>query len=377
VLIGIIEKKSWPHISGHGSADIAISAVTALVDIGFTATNGEPGCTCITDGVTVGSFSVKIHGSESWMINIFLDIFKSKIKDAVTKGIKEGIQKAINNNLNHVLQTLPLKENIRNILTADFTLVDAPRFGANYMVTDLKGEFFGVKVHQEAPFQPVAIPDVQNTNVMVQATIAQYVPDTVGFALWKDGLLQAKIDDSMIPKDSPVRFNTDSLRYIIPPLYTAFPSKQLQATIDPTDTPLTTFEANGNMGVNAKFEMKWYAVVNNKTNELKYAFNLGINLVAKGEVKLRNHDIYVNVTYGNITLSLRDSQIGQFDLNPLNDIALLVLSEGIPFVNNYFEKGVPLPQIPHVELINPYLGYGNGYIFVNTDFKYTPQTLLD
>jgi len=375
VLIGIIEKKSWPHLSGHGTADISISAVTAVVDIGFTVTNGEPGCTVLTDGINVGSFNVKIHGSESWMINIFLDLFKSKIKDQVTKGIKEGIDKAIDNNLNHVLQTLPVRKQIANYLLADFSLVDAPRAGASYLVADLKGEFFGLKNHQEAPFQPVALPDVENSNVMAQFTIAQYVPDTATFALWKDGFLVAHVDDSMIPPDSPIHFNTDSFEFIIPALFKAYPSKPLKATIDPIDTPLVSFESSGMISVNSKLELVMNVV--NTATDIKQVFTLGMDIVAKGFVKLVGLNVHVNLTYGNITLSIRNTQIGPFDLGPLSDLTTLAIAEGLAFGNDYFKNGIPLPKIDKVDFVNPYLGYGNGYIFLNTDIRYTPTTKPD
>jgi len=255
----------------------------------------------------------------------------------------------------------------------DFTLVDAPRAGPSYLVADSKGEFYGIKSPQEAPFQPVGLPDVQNTNVMVQVTVASYVPDTAAFALWKDGLLVAHIDDSMIPpNDLDLHFNTDSFRYIIPALYAAYPSKPLQATIQPSDTPRTVFEANGMMGLNAKLDMLMYVV--NSTTDIRPVFTLGVNVVVKGFVKLSNNAVFVNATYGNITLTLKSTQIGNFDIQPLNDICLLIISEGLPAINQFTKNGIPLPKVDHVDFVNPYLGYGDGFIYLNTDIVYTPST---
>jgi len=272
--------------------------------------------------------------------------------------------------LNHVLQTLPLKQNIQNLVLADYTLVDAPRFGTNFMVTDLKGEFYSIKSPQEAPFSPVQIPDVQNTNVMVQFTLAEYVPETLGFALWKQGLLVLHVNDAMIPPDSPVRFTTDSFKFIIPPLYEKYPGKNLEANIDPIVAPAITFENGGFIGVHASLELVMYVV--NPT--LIPVFTLGLDVVLKGKVLMNGHLIMANITYGNVTLSIRSTTIGPFDLSTLDDMVFLVLAEGLPAINQYLAKGVPLPTIPKVEFINPFLGYGPGYIFVNTDIRYTPST---
>jgi len=367
-------KKSWPHLSGHGSVDIDISGVTVMVDIAFNDIGGHPGCKVIADNVAVGQFNIKVHGGESWIFNLFIDIFKNKIKDEVSKGMKNGIEKAIDNNLNQKLQSLPLRQTLQNILIADYTLVDAPRFGANYMVLDCKGEFFSVKNQVEAPFTPAQLPDLQGTDVMVQISIAQYVPDTVGFALWKQGILVAHVDDSMIPKESPVRFNTNSFQYVIPPLWTAYPDKMLEATIDPIASPEITFDPGNIIGIRCQLEMIWYVIIG--AGNSKQAFTLGIDITGKGKVSLVNHLIMVNITTGNITLSLRNSQIGTFDVSPLNDLAFLVIAEGIPFVNQYLTKGIPLPNLPGVEFINPFLGYGNGFIYVNTNIKYTPSTSI-
>jgi len=364
-------KKSWPHLSGHGTADISVSAVTVVVDIGFSVANGEPTCAVLADNVNIGSFAIHIHGGESWIYNLFIDIFKNKIKEDVAKGIKQGIEKAINNNLNHALQTLPLKQPIQNLLLADYTLVGPPRF-ASYMVVDLKGEFFDLKHPQEAPFTPSNIPDIQNTNVMLQITISQYVPDTVGFALWKSGVLVINVDDKMIPPDSPIRFNTDSFQSIIPALYNLYPHKDLKATVDPIASPLITFRSNGTIHVGGQFEMIMY-VCAGPTNST-HVFTLGINVITEGKIYMKGNNLMINLTYGNVSVSLRQTDIGPFDVTILNNLFLLAIAEGIPFINHKFADGIPLPVIKGVTFVNPYLGFGDGFIYVNTDIQYHPTT---
>jgi len=301
---------------------------------------------------------------------LFIDIFKGKIKTDVANGIKGGIEKAINNNLNHVLTTLNLKENIQNKLLADFTLVGNPRF-ADYMVLDLKGELYNIKNPQEAPFTPVPLPDIQSTNVMFQFSIAQYTPDSAGFALWKAGDLTFQVDDSKIPKESPIRFNTDSFQFIVPELFNKFGSKNLSAITDPIKSPIINFGAGGVVAISLPYELKMFVDVSS-TNKT-YVFNVGVNIDTTGKVSMSNQMIQVNLTYANISLYLIESKIGPIDIAPLKDIALLVTSYMIPFANQYLSKGIPLPIIKGVTFINPYLGFGNGFIFVNTDVHYTPQ----
>jgi len=360
---------AWPHISDHGSADIAISQVSIVADIGFGANGaGEPTCNVLASAVGIGHFDIHLHGGASWLYNIIVDLFKSNIQHSIADGIRNAINGAINNNLNKVISTLPVKQNIQNLLLADYSLVDSPRF-ADYLVLDCKGEFFDLKNPQEAPFAPQQIPDVQNTNVMVQFTIGQYVADTAGFSLWKSGVLVFNINDSMIPPESPIRFNTDSFKYIIPQLYNAYPSKFMQATFDPIASPIITFLSNGTVEIFTQFEMSTFVIVN---NTIPHVFTLGINLTTEGNIHMNGSLIIVNLYSADIGMWLLKTDIGNFDISPLYNIAYLALSELIPFANLYLNKGIPLPNIPGVTFLNPYIGYGSGYIFVNTDVNYNP-----
>jgi len=300
-------------------------------------------------------------------------LFKGKIKDAITNGIRTAINNAINTNLNEVLKKLPTKYNIQNILLADYSLVDNPRFG-DYMVLDIKGEFFDIKNPQEAPFAPGQIPDVQSTNVMVQFTIDQYVADTACFSLWKSGLIHLVVNDSMIPPDFPVRFNTDSFKYIIPALYNQYPSKPLQAIFDPIQSPIVSFKSNGTVEIVAQFQISFYVLLPAPT----HVFTIGTNVTFDGKVFMNGSIIVVDLTFGAVRIWLLESDVGPFDVSLLDSLAVLAISEVIPYVNSFFlNKGFPLPNIPGVQFINPYLGYGNQYIFVNTDVRYTPQGNYD
>jgi len=362
-------ERAWPHISDSGSADISIASTTVVIDIGFSVNgNGGPTCKVIAGGLNIGDFKITLHGGASWLYSIFVNIFKGQIKDAIANALKNAIESAIDNNLNALLQTLPLKQNIMNILLADYSLVDAPRFGNDYMVIDGKGEFFDIKNPQEAPFSPDVIPDVQNTNVMVQFTLSQYIPDTAAYALWKSGILELKVTDSMVPPDSPIRLNTDTFKYIIPILYQLYPSKPLVAIVDPIACPLITFLSNGTIGIFGQFSLSMF--VDMGAGNLTHVFTLGVNLTTEGNVYMNGSLIMIVLTYGDAGLWLIETDIGTFDISPLYNIAILTISELIPLANVYFSKGIPLPTIPKITFIKPYLGYGNKYVFVNTDVQY-------
>jgi len=346
--------------------------MSLIVDIAFTSVNGgEPACNVLNCVVSIGGFDIKIHGGASWLYNIFLSLFKSNIKDAIVNGLKGAIVGAINKNLNDVLKTLPVKINIQNILLADYSLVDNPRFGNDYLVLDCKGEFFDIKSPQEAPFTPGTIPDVQSTNVMVQFTIDQYVADTACFSLWKSGILHFDVNDTIIPPDSPIRFNTNSFQDIIPPLYEKYPNKTLKAMIDPIASPIVNFISNGTVAITGKFQLSMFVL----NPALTHVFTLGLDILTDGNVRMNGSKIVIKLDFGDVKVGLLETDIGPFDLGPLQGIALLALSEVIPFANQKFGTGIPLPNIPGVTFINPYLGYGNGFIYVNTDVNYKPSTL--
>ena len=117
-------------------------------------------------------------------------------------------------------------------------------------------------------------------------------------------------------------------------------------------------------------QMDWFAI-DPQTNQRKKAFSLTGTFVTHMSVTLRQLKIIPNLTFLRQEFKLHSSEIGQFTTEPLNTIFNFAFSQVIvPFVNQKFSDGIPIPTIPNVQLVNPHIGFHNYYILISSDVRY-------
>lgn len=91
-------KTHWPHLHGHGSADVSVGgtsvSVSAQLMLGSSGRNfvfclffrysavavGAPEVKALGCNVAIGSFNLKVHGGASWLYNLLIKLFKHKIE---------------------------------------------------------------------------------------------------------------------------------------------------------------------------------------------------------------------------------------------------------------------------------------------------------
>jgi len=235
---------------------------------------------------------------------------------------------------------------------------------------DGKGEFFAANNPTEAPFTAGPLPDLV-TNKMVQIAASDYIANTAGFAFWKAGALTFNINANQIPSNSPIQFNTNSFKAIIPPLYQKYPNMNMSSVISPKTSPTGAISADG-VAIVASIMVDMFVNPDEKTQVP--VFTLEVDVEADGKAYVNGNQIYGNITDAKFSLTLSKSEIGNFDVTSLNSFAEF-LFEGIviPYVNNVINIGITIPTIPNVVFVNPVLTYGPDYVIVATDVSYTAQ----
>lgn len=72
--------------------------------------NGVPVVKSSGCAISIGGFSLKLHGGASWLYNLLLKLFQHQIENAVEKAIDSTACSTIETALNKALASLPLKE---------------------------------------------------------------------------------------------------------------------------------------------------------------------------------------------------------------------------------------------------------------------------
>jgi hypothetical protein len=333
-------------------------------------TNGEPSSKTISSTVSIGSFSVKVHGGASWLENFIIGLFKNTIKSAAEGAISNAIATAINGQLNVLLQSLPLKIPIKDWGLLDATLTSAPTFGSDFItVTGV-----GALVLQSNPKPPflnnISLPAFNASYPsMIQIYLSQYVPNSAMATATMAGKLNLVITNSDLPPNFPVSLNTNFFQYFIPALYQKFPNMNMSLNIAPmAPLPFTYFSSARRGGITLIATNRLdFSVIANGT-QLIPVFSLAMPLMVSGSAFMNGTNLSASINNASTALKLISSHVGSFDVSPISTIFSLAFSNVIvPMINIVLQQGIAIPLTPNVQLQDVSLQYGNGYITILGD----------
>ncbi|CAI8045643.1 Bactericidal permeability-increasing protein [Geodia barretti] len=149
----------------------------------------------------------------------------------------------------------------------------------------------------------------------------------------------------------------------------------MELKLNATKPPLLKLSSSG-----ANFTVFGDVLVNvlkpGNSSDSELAFVLGAVVLAEAEFYLKNNsaNLFVcgNTTFIRINLSLVSTNIGDFDVDVLQEAAnLLSILYIIPLINNYANSGVPFPVIDDMTLTNASLKLGEDYVLVAADIVYS------
>jgi len=118
----------------------------------------------------------------------------------------------------------------------------------------------------------------------------------------------------------------------------------------------------------------YWNVVQNGTLQNAFVLNLQINVVADFSFD-KSGLLHGKVTIPTFDMNLFSSEIGKFSLLQLQ-IAFNTLINVIilPTVNSLLNKGIPLPSFHGIELVNPQLEFGDGFMFISTSIQHATNS---
>ncbi|KAL0978663.1 hypothetical protein UPYG_G00173640 [Umbra pygmaea] len=364
---------NW-HIRYHiikdsGSFDLAVTALTITDTITIQSDEtGRPAVSSVNCGASVGSTSIKFHGGASWLYNLFTSYIDKALRSALQKQICPLVADTIKT-LNLHLKTLNVLAKVDKYAEIEYSMVTLPSISKSSIDLSLKGEFYNIGKHQEPPFSPIAFslpPQVKN---MLYVGVSAFTANSAGFVYNNAGVLSLNITDDMIPSSSPLRLNTRTFGVFIPEIAKRFPGLMMKLLVKTVKAPSLSFQPN-NVTVQASGTVTASVIHPNGTLSPLFILNLEASVSARlyvTELKLAGQ-----ITMDNFEMTLGTSYVGPFQVQPLDNIFLMVLKDVvIPMVNVCLQKGFPLPAIGNMNLINTELQILKDYMLIGTDVNFT------
>uniref|UniRef100_A0A3Q2YJ56 Bactericidal permeability-increasing protein n=1 Tax=Hippocampus comes TaxID=109280 RepID=A0A3Q2YJ56_HIPCM len=218
-------------------------------------------------------------------------------------------------------------------LTLDLPLIGPPVVSASSLQLGLKGQFYSVKCPKEPPFVAMPFATPEQPAYMLSVGLSDFTVNSASFSYFSADLLQAFINDSMIPPSSPVRLNTTSLGPFIPQLPKMFPDLLMTLQIYATNFPVFSFRS-GAVVLSSSGAVKAFAIQRNAT--LTPLFKLHV-------------------------VSAR----------------FFVAFTGIKVLLLKLATGFALPHTKHAQLVNPVLTVEEGFVAFNSDAMLLEDTIFN
>eukprot|EP01088_Endostelium_zonatum_P013405 TRINITY_DN2794_c0_g1_i1.p1 TRINITY_DN2794_c0_g1~~TRINITY_DN2794_c0_g1_i1.p1 ORF type:complete len:494 (+),score=83.32 TRINITY_DN2794_c0_g1_i1:53-1534(+) len=366
----------YSSINGSGHADVTISNMYLSIVLSFGLSSfGYPTVQSRSVTVTIGSLKLSFSGSNlDFILDILKNVFSGLIKQQLVTGLEKAITSAIDNDLNAELATLSTRVDVSPQAYIDLQLVSPIIFPTNEYFTLLQhGEFYSVVDPRESPFSPSAnLPTSPINSDMLQIYIDQFVPNSASYVFLKLGKLVLTINSTEVPDNSPIQFNTSSWKTLIPNLYTKYPNWLMQVQVYPLAPPTINFTTQGGF-ISGRGAVSVRVINPSNPNDIRETFLVGLNMSGDVKAAVVGNNITASITNVQQTLSLLSSNIGPVNIAVLTSLAnYLVESAIIPQINVYLAKGIPIPTLDGVDIVNGDVSFGNGFLFIGANVKYTP-----
>eukprot|EP00761_Pharyngomonas_kirbyi_P011710 gb/GECH01011736.1/.p1 GENE.gb/GECH01011736.1/~~gb/GECH01011736.1/.p1 ORF type:complete len:492 (+),score=93.38 gb/GECH01011736.1/:1-1476(+) len=371
------KQKHFPHISGSGKADASSSGASSSVPVTVTFNkNGKPEVSVSDVHVSLGHFDVHIHGGfEAWLLNLLKDLFKDNIKHSVESSIRDTVKSSVNQLASKALSSLDLLQKVDDIAEVDFSFCSED-IDSKHISFGTKGEFYLRSHPTEAPYKAPSLPNSVNDK-MVQLLFSEFVANSAGYVYHNGGKLQYLLTQKDLPSNSPINLNTTDFKTLIPKLYAKLPNAPMQVNISTSKPPTTTISSKG-----AEAKIYGYVEVEAlKPNGKPFnAFTLAVTMdtEASVHVETKNNNQLVlkgKLSYANFDMKLHSTNVGHFNLKPLNSLIKVLLQKAaVPFLNQYLNNGFPIPNVEGVTFIDPEVAFHDGgYLSVSSNINYKPQ----
>eukprot|EP00708_Paratrimastix_pyriformis_P002341 GAFH01001086.1.p1 GENE.GAFH01001086.1~~GAFH01001086.1.p1 ORF type:complete len:629 (-),score=187.63 GAFH01001086.1:111-1850(-) len=215
-----------------------------------------------------------------------------------------------------------------------------------------------------APFQ--AHPDAWMEAYIDAATLS-----SVGWTLDQIGALNIHATQKDLPPQVPFALNTSDFSELIPGLYARCPDCAMVLDIFPHEALAVDVAPTG-VTIHAPFALN-ISYIPFGRSEGTPALTVLASLLVKGSASATTDSRLVGVVDAlDCPLTTLWSDIGPASLDDLQPLVDMVLgSVATPAINDLLAKGLPIPVVEGIALVNPVISYYDGYLSMSTRFSYS------
>ncbi|KAM6977728.1 bactericidal permeability-increasing protein [Aplochiton taeniatus] len=354
---GIIYDDGWFNLA------IFNMDMSSVVQVGSDYA-GRLSITSMYCDANIEKAKINFHGGASWIFQLMVESFQGRIKREITERICPAVEHNVAK-LEEYLEAMNVAFEVNEALVLEIPLTNSPVMDASSLGLDLKGEFQSCSSKRDPPFMAQPFELHEKEGYMLTMGLSEFTLNSASYGYYSAGLMQALINDSMIPPGSPFHLNTSYFGVLIPQLPKQFPGMLMELQVYAREVPMFSFFP-GAIFLDFQGSIKAFALQTNKT--LAPLFQLNADSIFNGHFFISAGKLKGSMKMENFTLALISTEVGTFQTAALENfmktgINMVVMSK----VNAKLAKGLALPSMPHGQLVNPVLTLKKGFIAISSD----------
>lgn len=297
------------------------------------------------------------------------------IKNQINSVLSGSLKKTINQTISNAISNLPANAIIDGkFLSFDYEILSAPKIQKDKFLTlNLEALLFNSEIPQtlSPPFNFTEIPDFNDTGKDLELMLSEYTINSALYTMWLSGLLQLKLDTSLIPAEFPVKLNTTALDIVFNGVSAKYGvDRPIELNCAALDNPIFKL-AKENFDFSSNFECKIFVLTNNTELEQAYWFNSRLGASVRFALEENGH-ANVNINYAIVDNSqMLQTTVQETNMENIENLINFVSSVGLPYVNkNYLNNlKINIPVLNGVDFNNSSVVVKDKYV----DFHITPD----
>ena len=311
--------------------------------------------------------------------NLIIQLFKGEIIGLALGEGEKAAKSALNDIMTKELRSFPLMVDIPETpLAIDYSLGSAPVVLSDHLELHLDGTILN-KDHkdQRPPFEPEALPGYIAGGKSVQFFFSPYTFNSVLYALFIGDFFNKYIPSSLVPDSSPFQLDTTTFGIIIPEFVELYGlDKKIDMQCNVHEMPgvsLTKTNMSGHMTGACSFIVN----IDDDTQEVAMVLDAdAVNFTILGyfdDMKLYGEFVSVIVE----GVELKESKIGDADIEELTELLNNLFEFAIPAFNGYLEDGIELPSVEGITFGDSEILYDPTYLEIGNTPQYNMAHIRD
>ncbi|XP_067410023.1 phospholipid transfer protein [Emydura macquarii macquarii] len=269
--------------------------------------------------------------------------------------------------LNSLLDTVPVRNQVDDYVSIDYSLLSDPTVSADTLDLDFKGMFYHHGSNETQVNQAVA-PVIKEMDRMVYVAFSEYFFNSAMDAYFKAGVLSKEIGGEEVPKDLAVLLRATFFGSIIM-LSPAVVDAPLKLVLQVLTPPVCTIRPSGTF-VSVTAIMNISLVPANHSEVQLSSMTMEAKLNAK--VSLRGKALRVHSDLRRFRIYSKQSALESLALFPLQTPLKTLLQLMImPILNERTKKGVPIPLPEGMDFTKEVVTSHAGFITVGADLHFS------